>query len=232
MKQLPLDIRVRPRYRPEAFVLHSGVAHCYNFILKSVYERRFGIFLVTAPTRYGKTHLALRLYSDLTSKVQINTLFKAGYEFKEWLDNFSPHNKLSSNKVIIVDESEKYFTATNPGASGKFVEFIESSRTEERNVIFLSSMRPEYFPCDDHIMSRLKEAHIVSIAPPDDESIPEILYQIGRQWGVNLSKRNISFLQKRLRRDIPALEQYLFRLLHLSKVMGVKIGHNVISEAL
>ncbi len=236
MQQLPLKIIQRLSYLPQNFLPHAGVREIFAELSSWKPDANYQIRYIQGTARAGKTHLAVTLFSYFTDSGFIPYIVD-GSEFSKWLERRNLENGgngllWSAAEVLIVDDIDHYLKHLKPGQSGEFVGVIERIRNAGAKLIFLGELVVDDLPCDDHIKSRLRAASGLIIGAPGESELPSVLVEIARQRGIKLPERIISFLVRRLRRDIPALERYLERLLHLSSVLGAPIKGPIVQDAL
>ncbi len=231
MEQFPLNIIPRLPYSGDNFELHQGVSSVFAALLPPLTKETFSLLFIYAPERYGKTHLLVKT-SDALSKQGIFHKVSEGAEFGSLAYELQTGaSKNTIPQAILIDNIESYLISVEKGQSGEFVSFIEWCRLNRIPISLFSSRRIEDFPSDDHVKSRLRAGIQLDIKEPEDEDITTVIRALAKQRGVKLSDRNLNFLTKRLERDIPSLERYVDRLLHLSQVLGKSIKFNLVSDA-
>jgi len=231
VEQVSLNIIPRLPYSSGNFVIHEGVKETFDSIFSVISKNNFNICFVEGSTRSGKTHLLVTLSDFLTSS-KIYHRIGEGTEFSSIALELELNYSSNKPAVILIDDIHEYLLTINPGQSGQFVSFIELCKRIGTALVFFSSKSILDLPCDDHVKSRLRAGMQFEISDPSDSDLADILNSLAKQRGVKLSKRNIDFLHKRLSRDIPSLEHYLDRLLHLSQVLGKTIKMGIISDAI
>ncbi|MCB0338895.1 MAG: hypothetical protein KDD53_04785 [Bdellovibrionales bacterium] len=231
MKQVALEIVPKLSYRPDLFLIHEGVASFYSELIDRLPKDRFEIAFVQGVSRSGKTHLSLRLYDDLLSE-NVYPILLEGHELEDWISNESETLKLCQQDwVVIVDNADSYFKGIAPGESGPFVRMVESLRLVGASLVLLSSASLDTLPCDEHVFSRLRPGLGYTIGAPAEHELSKLLHLLAKQRGLKLKERSTRFLMRRLRRDVPALESYVDRLLHLSQVLGKSIKFSLVRDA-
>jgi len=231
MNQLNLNILSRLAYAPDSFLFHAGVADLYESVFALLTEDDFGLCFVQGAPRKGKTHLSICL-SDTLAKHNLFPRIVEGEKFADWMTKHSDNNIPASDQVIIVDDADKYFASAIPGNSGPFVSFIEGLRAAKCKVVFLCKAFLDDLPCDDHIMSRLRAGSNFSLNDPVESEIQELILVMARQRGIHLTARKVQYLNKRIGRDIPAIEEYLDKVHHLANVIGKPVHLPLLSDSL
>lgn len=206
--QLALNLAVKLRYDAEHFVLHGGVKELHDALIRRVQSEPSSAAWVVGPARSGKTHFAIRL-SDTIAKAGFLPRIIDGVQLEHALVD----DGVKQGYVTIVDDADRYFSQVLPGSSGPFVSFWEKCRQRGAHIIFLSTSLTDALPCDEHAMSRLAASAGYELLVPAEEDIDALLDSMSRQRGLNLSEVKRDFLTRRLRRDVPSLEEYLDRLL-------------------
>lgn len=230
MSQLALQMRPRLAYAPDNFLLHSGVRQVCESVEQLLSREEFATCFVSGGPRSGKTHLSVKLAGDLSvqgSYVQ----FLSGQEFLEGFSSEGEERVFGAD-VLIVDEADDFFRMIGPGSSGKFVKLVEERRVGGKRMVFLSGEFYDSFPCDDHVLSRLREAHTFHITPPAEDEVAAIVAAMGRQRGMSLTERHSQYLTRRLGRDLQSIERFLENALRLAEVTGRPIKLPLISDAL
>jgi chromosomal replication initiation ATPase DnaA len=229
--QLNLNIIPRLPYTPENFTIHSGAAEAYDSFLSVIKTNGYSIMWLQADARSGKTHFSVRMVKDALDLHKYPRLIE-GKNFAEFLAKDFAREEFQDDQVFIVDDSETYFETIMPGGSGSFVNFIEHLRQKSAHVVFISARNINSFSCDDHILSRLKAGLISAINSPSGEDMPALIRQMSRQRGLSLTDKRVEYLSKRMRREIPYLENYLDRVSHLSSVLSRSLTRPVLANAL
>ena len=231
MSQVPLKLVSRLSYAPENFIIHGGVRGALSESVEFLSRRGFRICCLHGKPRSGKTHLSIVAMDELGKRGLFPRLIE-GAEFAESLRSGTPIAVESPEQVFIVDDADQYLSTVQPGESGPFVQFIESARVIGAGVLLIMTAETEGLPCDEHVKSRLNAALHLSTGEPADGDIPDIIHSIAKQRGLFLDAKKTNFLQRRLPRDIPAIELYVQRLNHLSQVLGKTIRFPLIADAL
>ena len=94
-----------------------------------------------------------------------------------------------------------------------------------------SSISWDQFKCDAHVMSRLRASGLIELISPEEQDVPNLVARLGKQRGFKLKDRQIEFISKRVRREIPALERYFDRVHHLSGLLGAKVKFPLLNDA-
>ena len=89
-----------------------------------------------------------------------------------------------------------------------------------------------HFSFDQHINSRLQAGSGFALGSPHESELPAIIDIMARQRGIKLTEKKQEFLERRLGRDLPAIEEYLERLVHLTNVLGKRVGFEALGDAL
>lgn len=230
MEQLGLDLTPRMSYTGGQFVIHSGVKEILSGIDLLLDKKNFSPAIVYGRHRTGKTHLSVHLVDTCISKKRFPRLVDQD-EFLSVLTLIQGEG-LKGEGVVIVDDIDVYLRNVKPGESGPFVHFWEFLRQREIHLVLLTSASINELPCDEHVISRLHSANKFTIGDPEEKDLDRLVHALASQRGIKLGDRKISFLQKRMRRDIPSLEHYFERLVHLSTIFGEKVKFNLLEDAL
>ena len=191
----------------------------------------FAIAYVTGDARFGKTHFAIFLADSLSEKGFFPRLLD-GSSFAAWTDEKLLSGKCSPDEVVIIDDANDYFSQLTEERSGQFVALVEAFRVNNSKLCFFSCQQLDQISSDQHVTSRLKPALGFHMQNPAAEEIKELLAVMARQRGIALSERQISYLEKRVPRDIPALELFLQNVDYLSQVLGQPIKTSLLADAL
>ena len=202
-KQLGLQIVKRVPLRADNFVEHSGVSLAVSAISKLLSTDRYGLIYVRGAIGSGKSHLAVH-YSASDGVA----VLESG-QFQELLGSGEIETKLSEYRGVIIDDADEYLNKVLPGSSGEFVSFVERMRVRRAAIVLLGTLNPEQFPCDDHIMSRLREGLEVELQEPSDEELAGVLSHLAHQRGLMLKPRFLQYLKTRSPRDIPRMVDLL-----------------------
>lgn len=228
MQQLSLNIQPKLSYDPAEYILHSGVSETYQFLSSELKNDRFSIMFVQAPPRFGKTHLSIRIADDLVGGEKYPRLLD-GAALEGWLGSeLALETRLGA--VFIVDDAHLYLLEKR--SSGPFVDFVERVRVKRGKIILLSEEPQSKFPIDEHIQSRLLAGTEHELGVPDPEELESLIHCLAIQRGIMLSQAKIQYLLKRIARDIPSIERYFDRLIHLSQVLGRDIKMPLLSDAI
>ncbi len=153
-----------------------------------------------------------------------------GSQFSAWLEEYVDKT-FRQEDVLVVDDADHYLSSIVSGQSGEFVSFVEKLRNQRSAMVLLSSMALKDFSFDDHIRSRLLPGEGFSIGAPSADDMFELVELMARQRGLAFSERKVDYLEKRIGRDIPAIEEYLDRLEGLAKVLGKPIKFSMLGDA-
>lgn len=230
MRQLSLNINLCLGYAPEGFWLHAGVEKAYQACHAMLRMSGFRLCFITGPRRSGKTHFSIKLVDDLL-KQGLRPRLTEGDRLGESAFPRKEHD-FSSQDIIVVDEAETYLTGLGYGNSGEFVTFIERLRVARGAVVFFSAHELEHFSLDDHIRSRLISGSGFRIGNPHPEDLPELIRLMARQRGFLLDPRKLEYLIKRIGRSIPAIEEYLEKLISLSRVRAQPVRFPMLGDAI
>jgi chromosomal replication initiation ATPase DnaA len=231
MRQLTLSMLPQVVYRAEQFVQHAGVARCVDEAMATLTTAGYSAVVVVGAARSGKTHLIIALAAAL-GETGFFPRFIEGGALSEFLSGAGATTSFRSDEVLIVDDIHLYLDGILPGESGPFVNFIERLRAGGAHLLATSRMSPTQFRCDGHVTSRISEATRFEIGEPDESSVPRLLANMARQRGINLSPKKVEFLERRMRRDIASIEEYLEKVVHLSAVLGQRVSLSLLGDAL
>jgi chromosomal replication initiation ATPase DnaA len=231
VEQLSLKLFDVVRYRPDRFIAHRGVKEILVHLKQELSEERFSLTTIYAPKRSGKTHLAVYLADRWISAGYHPRIISGEDLISETAEISSAPLELSP-EILIIDSADIWLKQLTPGKSGPFVQLVERLRMNAGKLILLSGTETQDLPCDDHVMSRIRAGFQVPLLPPVEEDLPDLLIELARQRGIRLKSRSLHFLLKNLRRNIPDLERYLERLLHLTKVLGKGLKFQLIADAI
>lgn len=231
MSQLSLNIIPRLPYSPDNFVLHEGVREAYAAVKNTINYNGYSVLWIHAPKRFGKTHFSVRIINEALSMQKYPKLIE-GKNFAEFLKNGFLKNELIEDQLFIVDDAEEFFNNIHPGDSGEFVNFVEHLRQHAGHLIFLSNTELGSFPCDGHVTSRLKAGLFATFSSPAEKDMHALVNHLARQRGLSLNEKRIDYVSKRIRRDIPYLENYLDRVSHLSSVLSKSVTRPILANAL
>jgi chromosomal replication initiation ATPase DnaA len=235
MEQLALSITHRRVYGASNFVLHAGVSNLFDE-LSLFYQKTLGFRLATviAPSRSGLTHLSIALVDKLTS-INLFPRLVEGAEAYGWINtriqSLRSEQSIEHGEVVLIDDAQAYFQAISTDESGHFVNFVESYRRAGAGIILLSHKSIAQIGCDEHVMSRVRSGQQYEIVHPSEQDMPHIIKQMAMQRGLDLSKRELEFLHKRLPRDIPSVDNYFDRAEMLAQVSGRAIGIQLFGDA-
>ena len=231
MEQLTLGLSNRLAYAASNFHVHAGVTSTIDDLLTLFRKEGFSIGYLTAPARRGKTHLSLYLVECLLRGGFLPKIIE-GSDFGRWISESLPGHIFSPEEVLIVDDAHLYFSEIVPGASGPFVNLIETLRGVKAGILFLSSVGLSELPCDEHVKSRLIPGDGFTLGDPDEGDMEKLISTMARQRGIHLTDLKVEFLVRRLRRDIPSIEEYFGKLSHLSQVLGKSVKFPLLSDAI
>lgn len=229
MQQLGLTLDNRLPYVGKDFFVHAGVSAVVNLIKGSYGVEGFSSLFIFGSSRSGKTHLSLYA-GEVLAQGRVPKYLE-GSHFKNWMSSVEHSILWSDLDVIIIDDIDRYFLELKEGESGPFVNFYESLKRSRAKLTMFSSTPWDKFPCDPHVMSRLKASGLIDLTPPSEEDIPTLVSRLGRQRGFKLKDRQIDFISKRVRRDLPSLERYFDRVHHLSGLLGSKVKFPLLNDA-
>lgn len=228
--QLPLALTTQLPYSASNFIDHAGVRRVRSECLEHLLSGHFRVCFVFGKARSGKTHLSIQLAEDVLARGIIPRLLE-GVDELIACAQFTHPRALKKGDVCIVDEAEKHLSTVRPGQSGSFVCAVESLRVSAIPVIFLSAVPLEELPCDAHVLSRLRAGAGMAMQDPELGDMSALIAALARQRGLELREAHVEFLEKRLIRTIPAIERYMDRLVHLSRVLNRPLNFAVLGDA-
>lgn len=228
--QIPLDIIPRLPYVPGNFVIHKGVEQIHMQCLQTIEQDRFSIIWIEGDKRSGKTHLAVRICDEVIKIGKFPRLLELSCLEDDTNQVLS--ESANSGEVVIVDDVDRYLNKNPKIGSGEFVNFVEGLRLHQVPVIFLSGQSSGSLPCDEHVMSRIRSGMPFKIGAPDDGDLVTLIKAMAHQRGFALSENRISFISRRVRRDLASIEEYFDRVQHLSSVLSRSLSRPLLSEAL
>ena len=229
-QQLQLNIREQLAYGPDNFFIHAGYKSICDSVLSLVTQAGFGIAYIYGTRRSGKTHFSIYLMNQY-GKAGLFPRLVDGQRFEDFLKQLEVGSQKLPD-VFVIDDIDQYLREIEPGASGSFVNFIEKLRLAQRKVVLLSGRRLSDLPCDDHVLSRILAGFCFEIEHPAEADMPQVVGAMARQRGIKLSEKKLNFLCKRLPRQTEAIEAYLDRVHHLSRLLGKKVQFPVLNDAL
>lgn len=227
MAQLSLNMRRALSYAAENYVQHAGVRDIFDAV--TGLSQPPNCAFVFGERRSGKSHLSIALTSRLVASGTCPRLID-GTEFDSWEDVCS----VCANREvpILIDDCHVLLQRTLPGMSGAFVDFWESLRRSGGSLVIFSAQLPEAFPCDQHVMSRLKAAVLFKIGHPDSEDVAKVIKACAGQRGLKLSERKVQFLVPRLKPTLDAIEAYMDRVLLIAETLSRPLGFPALEDAL
>ncbi len=154
-----------------------------------------------------------------------------GSAFSQFTQQYAVERQ-PEGEILIIDNFDRYVSSLSEGESGPFVALYESLRHRHGMLITLSRPNAARESYDQHFASRIEAAVIYELSNPKEEEIPLLISQMALQRGVRLSERKVRYLVPRVGRDIPSIERYLNRMLHISSLRANKTGFSELSDAL
>ena len=227
--QLPLNITPCLSYSAKNFVAHSGVSALLSQVTALLELDPPKFSFIYGEARFGKTHLSIAL-ADRLIGVGLRPILVEGDEFNSLITAGAAH--FLEGETLIVDDAQRLFSKIMPGDSGPIVKFFEELRVKGVGLVLFSNVPVSEFPCDDHVMSRLRGCVQLSLGMPEPELLPRVMDTMAKQRGLALGGRRLRFVERRMQRSIPDIERYLTRLQHLSQIMGKKVSFRTLGDAL
>jgi chromosomal replication initiation ATPase DnaA len=231
MIQLPLGIVPRRAYSARNFVAHAGVSAAIEQIRAFLVQPIFRIMTVTGSEKSGLSHLSISLAQSLADTGLFPRLIE-GADFFDWANERTSQTNFDAGEVALVDDADLYLKNIAANDSGHFVNIIECLRRQRGAIVFFMHQPFVECGCDDHVLSRLRAGQQVVIGAPGEEDLQKLISQMASQRGINISRKNIDFLAKRLPRDIARIDEYLERLQQLAEVSGQTYKLSVLSDAI
>jgi chromosomal replication initiation ATPase DnaA len=230
-RQIPLPIAQRHRYDPKSFFIHNGVDEAAQMFAGALSSQDFSGNILLGSARTGKTHFLIYAFDQALHAKRYVQLWDAK-DFRELLETGEYRSVLRAGDVALVDDVHEYLDLCEPGASGPFVSFFEHCRLGNISLVMTLAREWEQLPCDDHIQSRLKLCQISRLNNPDEPSLSAIIRHLGKQRGMQLSERKLSYLEKRLGRSIEEIEECLDRVVNLSIAQGRAVDFALLQDAI
>jgi chromosomal replication initiation ATPase DnaA len=231
MTQLGLQLTERISYEGKGFVVHHGVQEAVLEAYAAAKIDGFACRFFVGAKRTGKTHMSVRIAEAIAADHGLIPRFIDGAHVESFFSQTVPTLKLSRFDAFIIDDMHEYFQKLSPGMSGPFVSFYEAVRVAGGKLYFFSAQPKEQFLVDEHILSRLNASVAPELVAPAEEEIPALINALARQRGIKLKDKKIGFVSRRVPRDIVGIENYLSRVLHLSKLFGTKIEFPILGDA-
>lgn len=231
MGQLPLQIIPRRAYSARNFFRHHGVADAIERMLAYLALDEFRLLEISGPEKSGLTHLSIALLNELSDRQCFPRLIE-GSEFFEWANQRALQPGVDPGEVVVVDDADLYLKQIALIDSGHFVSIVELLRKNRAALVLLGHTPLDQIGFDDHVMSRLRAGQRMQITNPLDQDMQQLIAQMAVQRGVQLSKRNLEYLSRRLPRDIQGIDQYLERASQLAEVSGKGFRLPVLSDAI
>jgi chromosomal replication initiation ATPase DnaA len=231
MTQLGLNLTERIPYDAKGFVSHHGVSEALLDAHAAAQINGFSSRFYVGASRSGKTHLSVRIGDDISKQSGVIPRFIDGTNIETFLTQTSHTLALSRFDAFLIDDVQVYLEKLHEGMSGPFVAFYEAVRVAGGKLYFFSSQPKESFSVDNHILSRLNASVAPEITAPEEDEIPAIINAMAKQRGIQLKEKKIDFVSRRVPRDIIGIENYLSRVLHLSKLFGAKIEYPILGDA-
>lgn len=230
MSQYRLPLEPRISYRPQDFIIHSGVKEVVESIKSAITEDKFRIFYIEGEARSGKTHLSSYLF-ELGIELGILPHLFSGDRFLFELSELSLESR-NKKGFYILDDAHLALNMSPPGTSGGWVSWIEAQRNVGGTIILLSSANLDSFNIDDHILSRIRPGVGFRLAPPTAEEIPELLSAIAKQRGVRIPDRWAQFMVTRMPRSLDRMEYLVERALRLSTILDRRLKLSLFKDVI
>jgi chromosomal replication initiation ATPase DnaA len=230
MLQQGLDLIPRLPYVPKKFIVHSGAVKIVDASNAALNFIGFSSQIFCGHARSGKTHASIFL-QDLTRQNNFIPTYLDGRDLNNFFSNIAIAREWTDHDCIIIDDAHEYFLQTLPGQSGAFVDFYEMCRRKGVKLFMFSLYNFEKLPCDDHIKSRLNASLAGNFTPPLEQELGDLIEAMAWQRGIKIGTRQRKFIDKRVKREISAIENYFSRLLHLSRLFGAKLGYGLLNDA-
>lgn len=227
--QLPLNLTPCLSYSAKNFHKHSGVESLLSQVTALLEAEPPKFSFIYGDSRYGKTHLSIALADRLVS-LGLRPVLIDGGEFRSIIE--AGAGNFIERETLIVDDAQKLFSTIHVGQSGPVVKFFEELKVKGIGLVLFSGTHVTEFPCDEHVMSRLKGCVQLSIGMPESEQLQKVMDAMAKQRGLALGGRRLKFVERRVQRSIPEIERYIARLQHLSQVMGKKVSFRTLGDAL
>lgn len=231
MAQLTLNLASRLSYSAKGFLIHDGVRDLVGHLHTQIVSGRYSVSYVVGPARSGKTHLSIECAEECMKRGKLPRLV-SGSELSCWAEEQQFGEHLGKDEVVLIDDVDQHLLQALPGASGTMVTLVETLRRRGLPLLLFSGTPAERLPCDDHIMSRLKPGLGFELKHPAEQEMSELITRMAHQRGIHLGERKLQFLLKRVRRDIPSIEEYLEKLSYLSDVLGKPVRFPLLGDAL
>lgn len=227
--QLPLNLTPRFSYSIRNFVWHTGVTELAAQVTALLESSPPRFSFIYGEKRSGKTHFSIALADRLIAR-GLRPVLLEGSEFSRLV--LTEQIRLLEKETLVVDDCEVLFNELGAGDSGPVVRFFEALRVNEIGLVLLSGKQIVELPCDEHITSRLRGCAQMQIAAPEYENVPKVLDCMAKQRGLSLGGRRLKFLEKRVSRSIPEIEDYLSRLAYLADLLGKRVNFSTLGDAL
>lgn len=227
--QLPLNLTPCLSYSAKNFVRHGGVISLLSQVTALLETDPPKFSFIYGESRFGKTHFSISLADKLVG-LGLRPVLIEGDEFEAIIASGAGH--FIERETLIVDDVQKYFCNISEGQSGPAVKFFEELRVKGIGLVLISGTPISDFPCDQHVMSRLRGCVQLSIGMPEADHLQKVMDTMAKQRGLALGGRRLKFVERRVQRSIPDIEKYLYRLQHLSQVMGKKVSFRTLGDAL
>ena len=237
MSQIPLNLITRLPYTRKNFICHEGVKELFRSVSTLFMSDTFHLITIQGLPRTGKTHLSIALADQAGEQSRFPRIVEArsgaGNVFSEELSS-APFASLGGDVVYLVDDADIVLCtdlSLPASQSGPFVSFVEEIRKKRGKICLFMTKGVEEIAADDHVMSRLRAGTYFEIGPPGREEVKAIVKEIAYQHGLKFDSRELGFIERRVGGEIPAIEQFLQRLEHLTKTLGRPIDFLALKDA-
>ena len=187
-------------------------------------EKFHHLYIITAKSGLGKTHLAQAIANCFQKKEQKVVYVTAEQFLNEHLKNLRImtmerfRRKYRTCDLLIIEDIQ--FFNTKETIQEEVLYTIEELLTKGKQIVFTSNINPiNLNGITDRLLGKLKSALVVEIEPYDIDTKYAIVKQKADLLGVKLSDKSINYISKYINSDMHEVEGILVKLKAYSQLM-------------
>ncbi len=215
-RQLPLKLALAPRFGEEDFLISQSNVDAYGMI-ESWPDWASRLLVMAGPSASGKSHLAAIWAAKAGARqLSARSLDKADVP------------ALIAAKAVVVEDIDR------PGLGEAALFHLVNLAEEKGASLLLTSARPpqELGLATPDLLSRLRKAPMVAIAPPDDALIRALLVKLFVDRQLIVDTALVEYLCLRIERSFAAVRSTVEKLDHGAMVRGRRLTRQMAAAIL
>lgn len=229
------EMPLNPKYSFDNFVVgpNNQLAHAAAYSVAQYPATQYNPLFIYGDSGLGKTHL-LQAIAHFINKEKpfLNVLFVSTDQFiTEFINSIGSSTqesfkiKYRNVDILLIDDIQ--FIEKKEGTQNEFFHTFNTLHQNKKQVVISSDRPPKKIaPLADRLRTRFEGGMLTDVQSPNIETREAILRNKAVKENLNISDEALSYIAKRIKSNIRALEAALNRLQMVSSLFNEKIVIN------